>query len=45
MANTERDKKNRARLRGLGWDVLVVWDCETANTSKLSRKIQKFLEK
>jgi len=28
-ANVSRDKLVRRRLRKLGWDVLVVWECET----------------
>ena len=27
--NRERDRKNIAELRELGWDVLIVWECET----------------
>ena len=41
--NTERDKGHRARLQKLGWDVLVIWDCETTNLDKLNAKLRKFL--
>ncbi len=27
--NIERDRRNIATLSALGWDVLVVWECET----------------
>jgi DNA mismatch endonuclease (patch repair protein) len=27
-ANMARDRRNRAELEGLGWRVLVVWECE-----------------
>lgn len=26
--NTERDKKNYKKLEDLGWNVLIVWECE-----------------
>ncbi|MBZ5681468.1 MAG: DNA mismatch endonuclease Vsr [Acidobacteriia bacterium] len=44
QANTERDKRHRAKLRSLGWDVLVIWDCETANMAKLVTKLRQFLD-
>ena len=27
--NVARDKRNRVALKKAGWDVLVIWDCET----------------
>lgn len=29
--NVERDKKNQALLREMGWNVLVIWECEIKN--------------
>ena len=29
-SNVARDKKNDAKIRGLGWNLLVVWECELA---------------
>ncbi|MFP6871615.1 MAG: DNA mismatch endonuclease Vsr [Nitrospinota bacterium] len=29
--NNARDKKNRSALRKLGWDVLIVWECQLKN--------------
>lgn len=26
--NVERDKKNYAELQSLGWNVLIIWECE-----------------
>ncbi len=44
-ANVERDRRVQARLRSLGWDVLVVWECETRGDLKeLKNKIRRFLE-
>lgn len=41
--NIERDKRSRRRLRRLGWEVLVVWQCESRNPEKLLRKLEGFL--
>ena len=42
-ANVERDKKNIARLRSLGWSVLIIWECETKCLESLSARIGRFL--
>lgn len=41
--NVQRDTQNRRKLRSLGWDVLVVWECETKNRERLERRLQTFL--
>ncbi len=41
--NTRRDEENRRKLRRLGWRVLVVWECETRNAAKLSKRLERFL--
>lgn len=43
--NTRRDRRNRAHLRRLGWDVLVIWECHTSMSglSKLQRRLERFL--
>lgn len=41
--NQLRDKANGRRLRKLGWKVWVVWECETKDPAKLSRRIARFL--
>jgi DNA mismatch endonuclease (patch repair protein) len=38
-----RDKRNLKKLRLLGWKILVIWECQTRNLSKLGGTIQKFL--
>ena len=43
LANIERDRRNRRRLRLLGWKVLVVWECEI-RTGAAARKTRRFLE-
>jgi len=42
--NKIRDTKSKRQLRRLGWQVLVVWECEIARTEKLMRKLNRFLE-
>lgn len=43
-ANRKRDEKNRRELRGLGWKVCQVWECEMKNIDKLQRRIVRFLQ-
>lgn len=42
--NRERDRKNRRALRRQGWQVLVVWECETKNPDKLLNRLHSFLD-
>ena len=44
--NRLRDEVNQQRLRELGWDVLVIWECETKGKKApefLREKIRRFL--
>ena len=41
--NRRRDLENQKRLREIGWDVMVVWECQTDDRAELSRKICGFL--
>jgi len=42
--NVERDLKNEAALSSLGWESLVVWECQTAPPfSELERVLNEFL--
>ncbi|MEL6467874.1 MAG: DNA mismatch endonuclease Vsr [Pseudomonadota bacterium] len=41
--NRERDERNNAMLTEMGWDVLEVWECETADADALAKKIKGFL--
>ena len=41
--NAMRDRRNRRRLRYLGWEVLVVWECWTRDTRRLQSKVEAFL--
>jgi len=37
--NVERDKKNTAALKQLGWKVLEIWECETENLLPLTNRL------
>lgn len=39
-----RDDEHRARLAELGWDVLVIWECEVNRSDGLVERIRGFLE-
>ena len=44
-ANRVRDIQHRRELRRLGWQVLVVWECELVQKEQVGNKIVAFLEK
>ncbi len=42
-ANKKRDSLVRQQLVAQGWRVLVVWECEMADTEKVSSVVRDFL--
>lgn len=42
-ANRVRDVKNVAALHKLGWDVLIVWECEVGDRAQLASRLREFL--
>ena len=40
--NRTRDASKCRALRELGWDVLVIWECETKNYDTLRARIHNF---
>lgn len=42
--NVERDRKNLNALKALGWDVLVVWECDLRNVKKLKKVLALFMD-
>ena len=38
--NVERDKREQAELKKLGWKVIVIWECEVEKISELEAKIK-----
>ena len=43
LSNVARDRRNRKELKASGWQVLVVWECETRSVDKLNKRIDEFL--
>ena len=41
--NKNRDKNNIAALKNLGWDVLVIWQCEIKNQIEIQQRLRKFI--
>jgi len=41
--NKERDEQSIRKLRKMGWQVLVIWQCQTKNIEKLTAKIIDFM--
>jgi DNA mismatch endonuclease (patch repair protein) len=42
--NVARDERVQRELKGLGWDILTVWECETADIEMLTRNLTDFLD-
>ena len=40
----ERDKQNKSKLKKLGWQILIIWECQTKRPEKIVSKIKEFLE-
>lgn len=41
--NAERDIQHQRRLADLGWETLVLWECEVQDTVALEERILRFL--
>lgn len=41
--NVARDRRNEAALRDSGWNVIVIWECETVDARLLSERIVELL--
>ena len=42
--NVARDRTNLRDLNQLGWSVMVVWECETADLDGLAPRLSEFLD-
>ena len=42
-ANRDRDQTNVDRLKAMGWDVLIVWECELREREQLGNKLKRFI--
>lgn len=41
--NVERDDEAWYRLNELGWETLIIWECETKDRDIIARKLECFL--
>jgi DNA mismatch endonuclease (patch repair protein) len=41
--NQERDLRNQRKLEEMGWDYMIVWECESRDVSTLVKRIRFFL--
>lgn len=41
--NRDRDERTIAALSDAGWNVLIVWECETKDPNRLADRLRKFL--
>lgn len=41
--NRARDTVNQAKLRDLGWNVLILWECQLSDEAALRRQLNRFL--
>ncbi|MGD0192277.1 MAG: very short patch repair endonuclease [Rhizomicrobium sp.] len=42
--NVHRDAVVMRQLKSVGWRALVIWECQLADTSRVARRIRKFLD-
>ena len=42
--NVARDRRNLADLADLGWDTIVVWECETGDLNALTSRLALFID-
>lgn len=42
-ANVERDRRAAALLDALGWESLVIWECETYDRARLRDRLESYL--
>lgn len=43
-ANRARDEKALRHLQALGWDVLVIWQCEMSDKDELFNRLIDFVD-
>lgn len=41
--NIERDKVSEEKLKKLGWDIFIIWECQLKDIDQLAEKVQIFL--
>ena len=43
-SNAARDARNQNALRSMGWDFLVIWECQLTQREQLENILKNFLE-
>lgn len=43
--NKERDSINNSKIKDLGWNIIVVWECELTNKANLKKTLKEVDEK
>ena len=43
-SNVTRDRRNLKSLKKAGWQVLIVWECQTKNPTRLQKTLANFLK-
>jgi DNA mismatch endonuclease, patch repair protein len=43
QGNVARDKRNQKALKKLGWQILIIWECQLKDPPTLKAKIVRFL--
>lgn len=43
--NIARDKKILLELKNLGWEIIVIWECELSTEEKLKKTLNKLIKK
>lgn len=43
LGSRARDERHNAMLTAMGWNVIEIWECETADADPLAKKIRGFL--
>ena len=41
--NVERDAENQTRLREMGWDIMVIWECDLKDLKTVKSRAIRFL--
>lgn len=44
-SNVIRDRRVRTELKEMGWRVAVIWECETADTDSLRKRLKELLDR
>lgn len=43
LKNMERDQRNKKILHNLGWKVIVIWQCEINNSTKIQQRLEQLI--